>query len=62
MTRLLCLAAFLSLPASTASARDSLWLLCTGTGTETVKADDGSPMVPFEATLSCKDMSVYGED
>lgn len=32
MTRLLCLAAFMTLPATRAFARDSSWLLCTGAG------------------------------
>jgi hypothetical protein len=30
---------FLALPSSSAFARDSLWLLCTGTGIETISSD-----------------------
>lgn len=43
MKNVLWVAAFLALPASPAFARDSLWLLCTGTGTETIKADKTQP-------------------
>jgi hypothetical protein len=39
MRNILGLAAFLALPSSSAFARDSLWLLCMGTGTETIKSD-----------------------
>jgi hypothetical protein len=43
MRNVLWLAAFLALPTSSAFARDSLWLLCTGTGTETIKSDKTPP-------------------
>src|SRR5215475_11113750 len=43
MRNVLWLVAFLALPASPAFARDSLWLLCTGTGTETIKSDKAQP-------------------
>jgi hypothetical protein len=33
------LVVFLALPSSSAFARDSLWLLCTGTGLETISSD-----------------------
>ncbi|MDB4953771.1 MAG: hypothetical protein JWO36_1340 [Myxococcales bacterium] len=47
MRQLLWLATFVALPAPPAFARDSLWLLCTGTGVEQSKAANaGDPPVP----------------
>jgi hypothetical protein len=43
MRNALWLVAFLVFPTSSAFARDSLWLLCAGTGTETIKSDRTQP-------------------
>ena len=44
MRNLLWLVVFLALPTSAAHARDSLWLMCTGNGTEEVKSHNNQPM------------------
>jgi len=52
MRNVLWLAAFLALPTPSAFARDSLWLLCTGTGTETIESDYTSHVASGQIRLA----------